>query len=84
MITSLLYLYQQKSNVFPSQNKYFFKLKNVNWIGRYKNFKSLDTGKYLLADLSGRVFMETVPSSTFIDGQLRDRRAWIAIYMNLV
>ena len=39
-------------------------------------FKSMETGEYLQADRTGRVFVGAVPSSSLKNGKPQDRATW--------
>ena len=49
----------------------------------YDFFKSKETGEYLYADCSGRVFMAAVPSSSLIKGRPQVKETWFWMFGNL-
>ena len=78
-MTFFLLFYQQKSTTFPSQNKYFFKIDSVTELALQYSFKSMETGQYLHADCSGRVYVAAVPSWSLVHGtsKLKETHFWL-------
>ncbi|KAL9980291.1 hypothetical protein ACROYT_G008854 [Oculina patagonica] len=71
----------RKLSNFPSEDKYFFKIRQTSKGAATISLKSLATGQYLQSDSNGGASMKTVKSPELNDGQPRDRKTWFRFLM---